>query len=179
MATALADPCTTASPGGATLRIAEERDLDTLAHNIVVMADESEVGAHHRVMSVSTSDSHMCRLQGRKLDPATVRLGVLAVLQDASKGFYVVAEVQGAFAGCLMITKEWSEWNNGEYALRHAPPHSLTHIAGLAGEYWCGPWRPMMVMMSLMMTMRKTVMMMTVFSTSHPYLRAGGSSRSL
>ena len=28
------------------------------------------------------------------------------------RGFYLVAEVAGAVAGCLLITYEWSDWRN-------------------------------------------------------------------
>lgn len=38
--------------------------------------------------------------------------GVKAVLDDPSKGFYLIAEVNGEMAGQLMITYEWSDWRN-------------------------------------------------------------------
>jgi len=48
-----------------------------------------------------------------KLDPPTVRAGVAAVLSDANKGLYFLAELEGRIAGQLMITYEWSDWRNG------------------------------------------------------------------
>jgi GNAT superfamily N-acetyltransferase len=49
-----------------------------------------------------------------KLDPETVRQGVAAVLADAAKGSYFVAEMPGGeVGGQLMITYEWSDWRNG------------------------------------------------------------------
>ncbi len=39
--------------------------------------------------------------------------GVRAVLRDASKGFYLVAELRGRPVGQMMITYEWSDWRNG------------------------------------------------------------------
>ncbi|HTY09930.1 MAG TPA: GNAT family N-acetyltransferase [Bacteroidota bacterium] len=36
--------------------------------------------------------------------------GVLSLLNDPSKGYYILAEVDGAIAGQLMITFEWSDW---------------------------------------------------------------------
>ena len=39
--------------------------------------------------------------------------GVRAVLRDASKGFYLVAELRGRAVGQMMITYEWSDWRNG------------------------------------------------------------------
>jgi GNAT superfamily N-acetyltransferase len=47
------------------------------------------------------------------LDPEAVRQGVAAVLNDADKGLYFVAEVNDAVVGQLMITYEWSDWRNG------------------------------------------------------------------
>jgi GNAT superfamily N-acetyltransferase len=47
------------------------------------------------------------------LDPETVRLGVGAVLLDASKGKYFVAEdVDGTPLACLLTIPEWSDWRN-------------------------------------------------------------------
>jgi len=48
-----------------------------------------------------------------RLNPQTVRAGVTAVLSDASKGLYFLAETDGQIAGQLMITYEWSDWRNG------------------------------------------------------------------
>jgi ribosomal protein S18 acetylase RimI-like enzyme len=50
-----------------------------------------------------------------KLNPARVRDGVQALLDDAAKGTYYVAEVEGVVAGQLLITYEWSDWRNGNY----------------------------------------------------------------
>ncbi len=47
------------------------------------------------------------------LDPARVRAGVVALLSDAAKGRYFVAEVDGAVAGQVMVTYEWSDWRDG------------------------------------------------------------------
>lgn len=51
--------------------------------------------------------------EGLHLDPAVVRSGVATVLADPGKGIYFVAERDGAIAGQLMITYEWSDWRNG------------------------------------------------------------------
>ena len=48
-----------------------------------------------------------------RLDPECVATGVAAVLSDASKGIYFVADADGALVGQLMITYEWSDWRNG------------------------------------------------------------------
>lgn len=49
------------------------------------------------------------------LDPETLLKGVLAVLQDESKGLYYLAEENGIVVGQLMITYEWSDWRNGMF----------------------------------------------------------------
>lgn len=48
-----------------------------------------------------------------RLDHGCVAVGVAAVLGDASKGIYFVAETDGVIVGQLMITYEWSDWRNG------------------------------------------------------------------
>jgi len=48
------------------------------------------------------------------LAPDTVTLGVARVFQEPELGQYFVCEVGGKLAGCLLITREWSEWRNLE-----------------------------------------------------------------
>ena len=48
-----------------------------------------------------------------RLDADCVSAGVAAVLADAAKGVYFVADADGAVVGQLMITYEWSDWRNG------------------------------------------------------------------
>ena len=48
----------------------------------------------------------------RELDPPLVAQGVAAVLADDAHGFYLVAELEGAVAGALLVTHEWSDWRN-------------------------------------------------------------------
>ena len=50
-----------------------------------------------------------------QLDPTRLRAGVDAVLADANKGIYWVAEAGGEVVGQLMITFEWSDWRNGSF----------------------------------------------------------------
>ena len=47
------------------------------------------------------------------LDKKTVDQGVLAVIEDPSHGFYLVAEEHNKVVGCLLVTYEWSDWRNG------------------------------------------------------------------
>ncbi|HEX8638782.1 MAG TPA: GNAT family N-acetyltransferase [Pyrinomonadaceae bacterium] len=50
--------------------------------------------------------------EGKRLDFETLRGGVEAVFGDSKKGFYVIAESDGAIVGGLMVTYEWSDWRN-------------------------------------------------------------------
>jgi len=48
-----------------------------------------------------------------RLSRRIVDRGVQALLKDARKGIYFVAEQDGAVVGQLMITYEWSDWRDG------------------------------------------------------------------
>jgi ribosomal protein S18 acetylase RimI-like enzyme len=49
------------------------------------------------------------------LDLERLRNGVRAVFDDPSRGFYLIAEVEGNRVGQMMITYEWSDWRNGVF----------------------------------------------------------------
>lgn len=53
--------------------------------------------------------------EGKSLCPETISRGVRALIEDPSKGFYLVAEREGTVVGCLLVTKEWSDWRNGDF----------------------------------------------------------------
>ena len=53
--------------------------------------------------------------EGTLLDKETVIKGVSAAMNDENKGSYYVARVDGKAVGSLMLTREWSDWNNGWY----------------------------------------------------------------
>ena len=53
--------------------------------------------------------------EGRKLDAETLKAGVKGIFEDATRGFYLVAEIDGVTTGSLMVTKEWSDWRNGDF----------------------------------------------------------------
>ena len=53
--------------------------------------------------------------ENKQLDSNTVYTGVETVLTNSDHGFYTIAESNGVPVGQLMITKEWSDWRNGEY----------------------------------------------------------------
>lgn len=52
--------------------------------------------------------------EGLRLNPQTLEKGVKAALADAGKASYLVAEIAGEVVGCLMLTREWSDWRNGD-----------------------------------------------------------------
>ncbi|HEX9801505.1 MAG TPA: GNAT family N-acetyltransferase [Thermoanaerobaculia bacterium] len=51
--------------------------------------------------------------EGRSLDLATLERGVERALADPARGSYFVAERDGRAAGCLLVTREWSDWRDG------------------------------------------------------------------
>ena len=71
------------------VRSATANDAAALAENQVLMARETEC---------------------LELDPPTVARGVRAIFDDPAKGAYYVAEESGQIVGCLLITREWSDW---------------------------------------------------------------------
>ena len=79
---------------GIVVRPAEPRDIPFIAQSQLDMALETE---------------------GRSLNAETVRLGVTAVLEDSSKGQYLISELEGVVIGSLLITYEWSDWRNGRF----------------------------------------------------------------
>jgi ribosomal protein S18 acetylase RimI-like enzyme len=47
------------------------------------------------------------------LDPGVVKAGVLAVVENPTRGHYWVAETDGRIVGQIQTTFEWSDWRNG------------------------------------------------------------------
>jgi ribosomal protein S18 acetylase RimI-like enzyme len=74
-----------------TIRAATAADLDVLVAGNAAMALETEQ---------------------LRLDLATLRLGVAAVLDGRVPGRFWVAEHEGRVVGQLLVTYEWSDWRN-------------------------------------------------------------------
>ena len=53
--------------------------------------------------------------EGKELLPEVIGAGVRSLLQRESSGFYLVAEDSGRVVGSLLVTKEWSDWRNGDF----------------------------------------------------------------
>jgi ribosomal protein S18 acetylase RimI-like enzyme len=76
------------------IRLATPADAEVIAEYNALMARETE---------------HL------ELDRERLRRGVRAILEDASKGVYWVAEAEGRVVGQMMITYEWSDWRNAVF----------------------------------------------------------------
>ena len=51
----------------------------------------------------------------RELLPEVIGAGVRSLLTNPASGFYVVADEGGRVVGSLLVTKEWSDWRNGDF----------------------------------------------------------------
>jgi GNAT superfamily N-acetyltransferase len=72
-------------------------------------------GPEHRDALVAGNAAMALETEGKQLDVAVLRRGVERVLEDPSKGFYLVAlDSAGEVLGQLMITFEWSDWRAGD-----------------------------------------------------------------
>jgi GNAT superfamily N-acetyltransferase len=74
-----------------TIRPAVTRDLDFIIDCNRALAEESE---------------------GVALDPAVLRDGVRALLEERAPGRYWIADIDRRPIGQLLITYEWSDWRN-------------------------------------------------------------------
>jgi len=70
------------------------RDIDKIVQFQIDMAMESE---------------------GCLLNREKVTHGVTPAMNDETKGIYWVAQIEGNTIGSLMLTREWSDWNNEWY----------------------------------------------------------------
>ena len=53
--------------------------------------------------------------EDKELDRAVLTAGIRGILAEPNRGFYVVAEHKGQVVGATMVTKEWSDWRNGDF----------------------------------------------------------------
>ena len=53
--------------------------------------------------------------EGIMLDMDRLTLGVSSAINDEQKGIYLVARANDTPIGSLMLTREWSDWNNQWY----------------------------------------------------------------
>ncbi|MEL6870580.1 MAG: GNAT family N-acetyltransferase [Pseudomonadota bacterium] len=68
----------------------------------------------HDAPAIAAANAAMAReTEQRELDRTTLLAGVSALLKDAGRGRYWVAESDGQVVGQIMATWEWSDWRNG------------------------------------------------------------------
>jgi ribosomal protein S18 acetylase RimI-like enzyme len=53
--------------------------------------------------------------EGKVLLPRVIGAGVRGLLRRPDSGFYLVAELDGEVIAALMVTREWSDWRNGDF----------------------------------------------------------------
>lgn len=71
------------------------------------LQDADVIARFNSAMAMETED--------KQLSSKTVADGVRTALSNKDYGFYLLAESDGNPVGQLMITKEWSDWRNGEF----------------------------------------------------------------
>lgn len=102
------------------IRNAVLRDSKIIAENNLMLAKESE---------------------NKNINYKTVLEGVKAVITDRTKGFYLVVEENNEIIGQMMITFEWSDWQN-------------KNIWWLQSVYIPKPWRLKGVFKQLFITIK-------------------------
>lgn len=70
-------------------------------------SDLASLVAFNQAMAIET--------EGKQLDTETLTSGVLTLLENNNRGFYLVASQDGEIAGSLMVTYEWSDWRNADF----------------------------------------------------------------
>lgn len=81
--------------------------MDTINIRLAQLNDAQKIAQFNQAMAKET--------EGKVLSPDVLNAGVTSLLKNPSQGFYVVAEVDAKVVGCLMITREWSDWRNGVF----------------------------------------------------------------
>jgi ribosomal protein S18 acetylase RimI-like enzyme len=74
---------------------------------LATRADAASLIAFNAAMALETEE--------KELLPEVIGAGVHALLNNPAAGFYVVAEENSLVVAALMITKEWSDWRNGNF----------------------------------------------------------------
>jgi len=82
----------------------------TITIRDAAVADAPHIANFQIAMALETED--------KKLDPQIVEPAVLAVFEEPSRGFYLIAETVSdddntpKVIGSLLVTYEWSDWRN-------------------------------------------------------------------
>ncbi len=72
------------------------------------------LAVHDDLAQLVEFNARMAReTEGRELDRARLSGGIARVLADPTCGVYRIALADERAVGCLLVTREWSDWRNG------------------------------------------------------------------
>ncbi len=71
-----------------------------------VPADAAAIAENNRATALET--------EGWEIGPGVALVGARVILEEPGRGFYLVAEADGAVVGQCMVTYEWSDWRGGD-----------------------------------------------------------------
>ncbi|MEO7432549.1 MAG: GNAT family N-acetyltransferase [Dokdonella sp.] len=74
-----------------------------------------DAGPRDVLFLVDSNRAMALETEGRRLSRDTLDRGVRAVFDQPGRGFYLIAEHDARAVGCLLITREWSDWRNGDW----------------------------------------------------------------
>ena len=74
-----------------------------------------EAALHDLEIMVRFNERLASESEHKKLDHEIVMSGVHEALNDPNKCPYLIAQIDGAVVGQMMITLEWSDWRNGYF----------------------------------------------------------------
>jgi ribosomal protein S18 acetylase RimI-like enzyme len=89
------------------LHYRRSRIVPSLLIRAAVRTDIPDLVAWNKAMAWET--------EHKTLDAAVLERGVAGVLDQPQRGFYLVAESDGAAVGGLLVTYEWSDWRDGDF----------------------------------------------------------------
>jgi ribosomal protein S18 acetylase RimI-like enzyme len=78
-----------------------------MAIRVATPADAAVLTEFNAAMALET--------EKKELLPEVIGAGVHSLLGNPAAGFYVVADEGSRVVGSLLITKEWSDWRNGDF----------------------------------------------------------------
>jgi DNA-directed RNA polymerase len=81
--------------------------LENLMVRIATRDDASEIANFNVLFAKETVD--------KNLSLALTTEGVHQVFAKFNNGFYLIAQLENVIVGMTMVTREWSDWNNGAF----------------------------------------------------------------
>ena len=83
-----------------------------------------DADAHDRALLAQWASAMAWETEHKRLDPDTIAAGIAAGIEDPARARYFIAMSEVSLAGretiaeavgTLMITREWSDWRNGDW----------------------------------------------------------------